>query len=140
PRHGCITRSCTMVVTCFPFWCRPRCGHRPSLRQFDERLALLDEVGAQLGGVDAADILRRVYRSGRDEQHVASLERYGLLGLELIFDEAFDDVDDFFPGVLMLGECRSGGDINANLDDLASRHAEIVLLQIGALDSRLLSL
>ena len=38
----------------------------------------------------------------------------------------------------MLGERHSRGDLDAHLDDLASGNAQIVPLEIGALDSRLL--
>jgi hypothetical protein len=35
-------------------------------------------------------------------------------------------------------KCHPGSEINAHLDDLASRNAQIVLHEIGALDFRLL--
>jgi hypothetical protein len=40
----------------------------------------------------------------------------------------------------VIGRQYPGGDIDAYLDDLASRDTQIMLLQIGALDSRLLRL
>jgi len=45
----------------------PRSRAQPLLRQHDEWLALLDHIGAEFRGVAAADVLRRVDRSGRDE-------------------------------------------------------------------------
>jgi len=53
---------------------------------------------------------------------------------------AFEDIDDLFARMAVLGERRSGGEVDAHLDDLASGDAEIVPLQVGPLDSRLLRL
>ena len=44
------------------------------------------------------------------------------------------------PGCVCLGDDRSRVEVDAHLDDLASGDAEIVPLEIGSLDSRLLRL
>ena len=49
-----------------------------SLDEHEERLALLDDVGGELGGVTAADVPHRVDRFGRDEQDLAGIEGRGL--------------------------------------------------------------
>ena len=51
---------------------------------------------ASSAAVNAADVLRRVDRSGRDEQDVAGLERHRRLALDLILQQAFEDIDDLF--------------------------------------------
>jgi hypothetical protein len=117
--------------------CVPRCER---LRRAAERLAFLDNIRGELGAVAAADVLRRVDRAGRDEQHVAGLERHRRLALDLVLQRALDDIDDLFARMRMVGESHSGVEVDAHLDRLASGRAEIVPLQIGPLDSALLSL
>src|SRR4051812_28446935 len=53
--------------------------------EHEQRLAFLDEIRGKLRRVAGADILRGVDRSGRDEQHLAGLERHRRLTLNLIF-------------------------------------------------------
>src|ERR1700738_5046243 len=77
-------------------------------------------------------------RSGRDEQDVAGLARYRRLALDLILQRAFEDIDDLFARMPVLPELSSRVEPHARLDDLASGDAEIVPLEIGALDSRVL--
>jgi hypothetical protein len=55
-----------------------------SFDQGEDGLALLDDVGGELGGVAAADVADRVDRSGRDEPDVAGLDRGRGLALDLI--------------------------------------------------------
>src|SRR5688572_18275307 len=50
-----------------------RCAHRTERH---ERLAFFDQIGRELRGVAAAHILRRVDRSGGNEQCLANLERH----------------------------------------------------------------
>src|SRR5262249_29449612 len=116
--------------------CRSTMG--ASLDQLEERHTFLDDIRGELRGVDAADVLRRVDRSGRDEQDVAGLKRHRRPALDLIFQQAFDDINDLFARMPVPAERHSRGEIYAHLDDLASRGAEIVSLEIGALDARLL--
>src|ERR1700730_17813549 len=73
--------------------------HRRSRYHFNQRLAFLDNVGGEFGPVAAADVLRRVDRSRRDEQHVAGLERHRRLAFDLIFQRAFEHIDDLFAGM-----------------------------------------
>ena len=49
-------------------------------------------------------------------------------------------IDDLLTRMAVIGCQHPGGDIDAHLDDLASWDTQIMLLQIGALDSRLLCL
>jgi hypothetical protein len=76
--------------------------------------------------------------SGLDEQDVAGLERNRRLVLDLVLERALENIDDLFARMPVLGERRSRFDLHAHLEDLASRDAEIMPLEIGALDSRLL--
>src|SRR5262245_52510610 len=105
-----------------------------SLGQHDERLAFFDDVRGELCGVAAADVFHRVDRSGRNKQDIAGLERHRRPALELILEQAFDGVDDLFARMAVPGGDYPGREIDAHLDDLAPRNAQIVLLEIGALD------
>src|SRR5262245_28981021 len=112
----------------------------PRLTQHDERLPFFDDVRGELRRVAAADILRRMDLSGRDEQDLAGLKCHRRLAVDLILQQAFDDVGDLFARMTVRGERRSRGKVDAHLDELASGGAEIVSLEIGAPDSRLLRL
>src|SRR5262249_12324555 len=57
--------------------------------------------------------------------------------IELILQQAFDDVGDLFARMAVRGECHSGGEVDADLDHLAAGDAEIVPREISALDSLL---
>src|SRR5712691_10831137 len=109
-----------------------------SLDHHDERLPFFDDIRGELRPGAAADVLGRVDRSGRDEQDVAGLERHRRLALDLILQRAFEDIDDLFARMPVLVERHARVELYARLDDLASGEAEIVPLEIGALDSRLL--
>ena len=71
-------------------------GARHARAAFDKRLPIFDDIRGELRRVAAADVLRRVDRSSRDEQDLAGLERHRRLALELILQRSFDDVDDLF--------------------------------------------
>src|SRR3954463_15723890 len=92
-------------------------GHRllrradRSLVQRDSRLPFFEDVGGEFRRIAAADILRRVDRSGRDEQDVAGLERHRRFALELVLQRAFKDIDDLFAWMAVPGERRSRGEI-----------------------------
>src|SRR5260370_4200404 len=113
---------------------------QPSLHQCEQRLAFLDDVGGQLTAGAAADVFRRVDRSGGNEENIAGLERHRRLVLDLILERACEDIDDLFARMRMLAERHAGRKIDAHLDGLASGGAEIVPLQVGTLDARLLRL
>src|SRR5437867_10038767 len=109
-----------------------------SLGHHNERLPFFDDIRGEFRPVAAADVLCCVDRSGRDEQDLAGLERHRRLALDLILQGAFDDIDDLFARMTVLTERHPGGEIDAHLDVLASGDAQIVPLEIGALNSRLL--
>jgi hypothetical protein len=74
------------------------------------------------------DIAYGVNGASRDYQGIAGVIRLGRLAFELILQRAFEYVDDLLARVLVLDERRFRADLDAVLDDLASRDAEIVLL------------
>src|SRR5262245_57841328 len=113
-------------------------SHWRSLDQLNKRLPFFDDIRGEFRTVAAADVLRRVDRSGRDEQDVAGLERDRRLALDLILQRAFEDIDDLFARMPVPRERHSRVEVDSHLDDLASGDAEIVPLEIGAFDSRLL--
>jgi hypothetical protein len=49
-----------------------------------------------------------VDRSGRNEQDLAGFERHWSLALDLVFQQAFDDVDDLFAGMAVRGNATPG--------------------------------
>jgi hypothetical protein len=105
-----------------------------------KRLAFFDDVGCELGRVAAADVFHGMRGSVRDEQHFAGLDRHRRLAIELILKHAFDDIDELFARMAVLGGGRPRRKIDAHLDDLASRDAQIVLHEVGALEPRELRL
>jgi hypothetical protein len=54
----------------------------------------------------------------------------------VILERSFQDIDDLFTRMLVANGRRLRANVDAVLDDLASGNAQIVLLQIGSLDSR----
>src|SRR6266850_2426022 len=58
--------------------------------QRNERLPFCDEIRGELRSVASADVLRAVDGSCRDEQD----DRPRRLALDLIFEHAFEDIDD----------------------------------------------
>jgi hypothetical protein len=109
-----------------------------SLAHHYQRFPFLDQIRRQLSAVAVADVLRRVDCAGWDEQHVAGFQRHRWLAVHLVFQRPFEDIDDFLARVRVLAERYARTEVDANLDDLSPRDAEIVLLEIGTRDSRLL--
>ena len=70
-----------------------------SLAQHEKRLAFLDDVGGELAGIAAADVLHFVGRTVRDEQHLAGLDGHRRPTVEPIFQLALDDVDELLAGM-----------------------------------------
>src|SRR5262245_14605776 len=99
-----------------------------SLDQRKERLPFFDDIRGELRCIARARVPRRVDRSGRDEQDVAGLERHRRLALDLVLHRTFKDVDDLLARMRVPGERYARGELDAHLDDLASRDAEIVPL------------
>ena len=56
----------------------------------------------------------------------------------MILQDAFYHVDDLLARMAVFGERRTRGDINTNLDDLATGNAQIIPLKIGTFDIGLL--
>src|SRR6266851_4881981 len=90
-----------------------------SLDHHDERFPFFDDIRGELLRGAAADVLRRVDRSGRGEQDVAGLERHWRLALDLVLQRALEDIDDFFTRMRVLAERGSPVEVDARLDDLA---------------------
>jgi hypothetical protein len=109
-------------------------GAGRSLGQRDERLSLFDDIRGELSRVAAANVLHRVDRSSRDEQDVSGLERHRRFAVELILQDPFDDIDNLFAGMRVSWSHNSGGKPDEHLDHLAPGDAQIVPLEIGALD------
>src|SRR5918995_2470893 len=111
-------------------------SHACSLDQHDERLPFFHDIRGQLRPVDGAYVLHRVDRFSRDEKDLARVDRRGWLVLDLILQRPFEDIDDLFARMLVFEGWRLRANVHAVVDDFASGNAEIVLLEIGALDSR----
>jgi hypothetical protein len=110
--------------------------HAPSIVDNDEeRLALLDHVGRELGGRVLADVLHRVDRLGRDHQRIAGTVRLGAHAVDRVLQLAFQDVDDLFTGMPVPKWRGFRAQLDSVLDDDAAGDPEVVLLQIGPLDS-----
>src|SRR3954454_2677418 len=89
-------------------------GLQPLLHQREERLALLGDVGGEVTAGDTAEVPGRMGRSGRDEEHVAALQRHRRLAPELIFELAFEDINDFLAGMRVLAKGHAGGEVDAD--------------------------
>jgi hypothetical protein len=72
---------------------------------------------------------------GRDHQALAGADPCRWLAVDVVLQRSFQDVDDLFTRVLVPKERRGRADVDAVLDDLASRNAEVALLDIGAPES-----
>src|SRR5258705_12027177 len=107
-------------------------AHWRSLHQRDQRFPFFDDVRGELRRVVAADVLRRVDRSSRDEQDVTGLETHRRLALDLILQRAFEHVDDLFARMRMPRGDISRVEIDAHLANLASGPAEAEPLQPGS--------
>src|SRR5262249_34434289 len=95
-----------------------------------------DEVGGELRRLAAADVPDRVDSLGRDEEDLAGIDGRRRPPLHLVLQRPFEDIDDLFARMHVPDRRHVRADHHAVLDDLASRHAEIVLLEIGPLESR----
>ena len=96
-------------------------GHAPfhgSLHNHEEWLSFLREIRGELSGVATTDVLYCVNFSVRDEQDLACFERHWRSAVELVFQQAFDDVDEFFTWMPVSGGRRSRGDPHEGLNDL----------------------
>src|SRR5262245_22451501 len=100
-----------------------------SLDDDEERLALLDEVGGELGAVAGADVPHRVDGLGRHDQGLAGFVRLRRPAVDRVLERAFEDVDDLLARV----HVPDGGSLRAELDpildQLAPGDAEVVVLQ-----------
>jgi hypothetical protein len=76
---------------------------RRSLDHRDERLPFFDDIRGELRRVAIADVRHPVDHSGRDEKDLASLVRRRRLALDLILQRAFEDIDDLFARMRVLG-------------------------------------
>src|ERR1700754_147900 len=76
-------------------------------------------------------------RTGRNEVDLAGLEYDWRLAIDLVFHQAFEDIDDLFARMRVPGGRHAGVYVNAHLDGLASGGSEVLLLKIGAADRRL---
>src|SRR5918994_1973214 len=122
-------------------WWSPFCGFtRRSLDQHDEWLSFFDDIGGELRRVGGADVPHRVDRFSRDEKDLAGVERRRRLAFDLVLQRSFEDIDDLLARMEVLDGWRFRANVHAVVDDFASGNAEIVLLEIGALDSRCLLL
>ncbi|MDQ3965661.1 MAG: hypothetical protein M3246_04290, partial [Actinomycetota bacterium] len=115
------------------------CVH-PALDQHDERLPFFDDIRGELRRVGGPYVLLRVDRFSRNEKDLARVDRRRWLALDLILQRPFEDIDDLFARMLVLEGWCFRANVHAVLDDFASGNAEIVLLEIGALDFRCLLL
>src|SRR5262245_52950586 len=75
-------------------------------------------------------------RSGWHEQGIASLDPHTLAGNH-VFPRPFEHVDDLFAGMRVVWKRDAWREIDAHLDDLASRRAQIVALELRTADSSL---
>src|SRR4051812_19854107 len=64
----------------------------------DEWLSLFDDIGGEFRCDSNADVLHRVDRSGRDEQHVAGMENHRRPAVDQVLQRPFEDVDHLFTG------------------------------------------
>src|SRR5215208_6587621 len=115
-------------------------SHACSLDHHDERPPFFDDIRGKLRPVGGAYVLHRVDSFSRDEKDLARLDRRRWLVLDLILQRAFQNIDDLFARMGVLEGWRFRADVHAVVDDFASGYAEIVLLEIGALDPRRLLL
>src|SRR5262245_62573267 len=95
-----MLRSSTNVVHCSGLRCEQPTPAKPSLHQGEKWLAFFDNIRGELRPVGAADVLRRMRCSGRDEEDVAGLDRR-LLAADLVLERAFDNIDDLFARMCM---------------------------------------
>jgi hypothetical protein len=80
-----------------------------SLRDHEEWLSFLGEIRDELSCVTAAGVLHRVNCPVRDEQGLAGSKRHWRPPIEVVLQQTFDDVDEFFAWMPVPGSCRSRG-------------------------------
>lgn len=101
------------------------------LRLHDERFSFLDNIGGELFRLAVADVLCRMHRAGRDEQGFACLQDDRRLAVDLIFHRACEHKGNLFARMRVTWGRRCVAEINAHLDDLASRDTQILLRQVN---------
>ena len=69
-----------------------------------------------------------MHHSVRHEEDVSGFERHWRLAVDIIFNRAFEDVDDLLARMSVSWEGRSGREGYTELPYLATRDAEIVAL------------
>src|ERR1700709_1678743 len=77
-------------------------------------------------------------RTGWDEVAFAGLECDWWLAVDVIFHQAFEDIDDLFAGMRVSGSGYAGVDVNADLEGFVAGDTEVVSLKIGAPDGGVL--
>jgi len=68
---------------------------------------------------------------------VASPERHRRLTLDLVLERALEDINDLLAWVRVLAERHARSELDAHLNNLASGDAEVMPLEVSALDARL---
>ena len=103
--------------------------------EHQERLTRLDDVGGELCRVAVADVFHRVDPLGRNHQRLAGGVGLCSHAVDRVFQLALQDVDDLFTRMPVSKRPDFLANLDAVLDDHATGGAEVVLLQIGSLDS-----
>src|ERR1700722_19356573 len=136
-RRGCTwasngrTAVSVVVVTLLSFY---RAGRL--LGRGEERLAPFRDVGRECGADAGAGVTYRVDDPGRDGQGLAGVVHLGGLAVDLIFQRACQDVDDFLTRMGVPDRGRVRLHVDAGTDSLASGDGKVVALQAGAPQSR----
>src|SRR4051812_40834359 len=103
------------------------------LASHEQRLAFFDDVGGELRRLAGTDVAHRVGCTGGDEKDLAGFQCDRRLTIEGILQRTFDDIDDLFARMGVPRKRYSRIELDEHLVDLASGHAEIVALKVGAL-------
>src|SRR5262249_2527625 len=101
------------------------------LREVEERPVLHDDVRGELGCVPLADVAHGVPALPGHRQRLAAVDDPARLAVDLVLERSVDHVDHFLARVPVLDRGRVRSDVDAVLDHLASRDAEVVLLEVG---------
>ena len=78
--------------------------------------------------------------AGRDEKYLARVQRDGRAAVDLIHERSLDDINDLFAGMRVIPKRDAGCELDTRLNHLAAGNAQIMPLQIFALDAGLLRL
>ena len=105
-----------------------------------ERFPFFDDIRGQLRSFSAADVLRRVDRSGRDDGRRGLERHHGFPSNLVLQRRPFESRDDLFTRMRVPRGRHPWVEFDDRLDDLASGDAEIVPLEIDASGSCLLRL